>query len=115
MDNIQPMLDYFGMLDRYRQGGFLEISTKALEAYVTQAAIQVLNRSDARAVEHIKSYTMYIKSIGNPDGAPSGKNFALHVVADEPPHELLYTIFVEERRLFGNRCKIYNYGKSKQD
>jgi len=40
--NLQPWLDYFKMLQRYEQEGFLQMNPKEHEAYVTRAALLTL-------------------------------------------------------------------------
>ena len=40
--DLQPWLDYFKMLQRYEQKGFLQMNPKEHEAYVTRAALLTL-------------------------------------------------------------------------
>lgn len=49
--NLQPWLDYFKMLQRYEQGGFLEIKPQEHEAYITRAALLTLANIDAQDVQ----------------------------------------------------------------
>jgi len=49
--NLQPWLDYFKMLQRYEQKGFLEIKPQEHEAYVTRAALLTLAGIDAQDVQ----------------------------------------------------------------
>ena len=49
--NLQPWLDYFKMLQRYEQKGFLQMNPKEHEAYVTRAALLTLAGIDAEDVQ----------------------------------------------------------------
>ena len=40
--DLQPWLDYFGLLRTYEEKGFLEVKPDRHEAYVTQAAMMTL-------------------------------------------------------------------------
>lgn len=49
--NLQPWLDYFKMLQRYEQKGFLQMNPQEHEAYVTRAALLTLANIDAEDVQ----------------------------------------------------------------
>lgn len=49
--DLTPWLDYFRMLQRYEQKGFLQMNPKEHEAYVTRAALLTLAGIDAEDVQ----------------------------------------------------------------
>lgn len=115
--NLQPWLDYFRMLQRYEQEGFLQTDAEKHEAYITRAALCTLSadgpvilgkdiedweyaarrlmKDIPKAVRRIRSYAAWISREG--DGYISHP-FALHVVQEDWPHDLLYTVVITSRR-----------------
>lgn len=53
--NLQPWLDYFKMLQRYEQKGFLEVKPQEHEAYITRAALLTLTCIDSVVVQPVTS------------------------------------------------------------
>ena len=53
--NLQPWLDYFKMLQRYEQKGFLQMNPKEHEAYITRAALLTLANIDAVDIQPVAS------------------------------------------------------------
>ena len=104
--DLQPWLDYFGMLRTYEQKGLLEVSPDKHEAYITQPALHALSYGDdpmrqlmggalLDTARHIHLFAAW-KSQEGEDYLM--RPFALHVVKDELPHDLLYTILRTRRR-----------------
>ena len=54
-NNLQPWLDYFKMLQRYEQKGFLQMNPKEHEAYITRAALLTLANIDAVDIQPVTS------------------------------------------------------------
>lgn len=110
---MQPWLDYFAMLQTFERKGLLEVKADRREAYATQAALLVLLGMDgATLVEDLSDWRrLAYASAGllrrlrgyagfrSQEGARYLKGgFALHVVKDEPPHDLLCTLLLSSRR-----------------
>ena len=106
--NLQPWLDYFKVLQKYQESGYLEVRPKEHEAYITRAALYTLAGGDvndnikllqdiAKVVRHIRTYCGWRKQ----DGYEYLKEpFALHVVKEEHPHDLVYTLHLSRRRVW---------------
>lgn len=104
--DLQPWLDYFAMLHNYEQRGLLELHADKHEAYVTQPALHAMTPGDdpteqlrtgaiADTLRRLRTYAAFCAQQG------SGYftwPFALHVVQDEPPHDLLYTMLITQQR-----------------
>lgn len=114
--NLQPWLDYFKVLQRYEVCGFLEVTAEKHEAYVTQAALFTLAGYDeatiaiadqsvvpgasrykaiASVLRNIRTYAGWKSQYG---GSYLDRSFALHVVKDDAPHDLFYTLLITSRR-----------------
>lgn len=112
--DLQPWLDYFAMLRTYELKGFLEVKPDRREAFVTRAALLTLLGMDeaelaegladqkwlaksavARFVRHIRGYAGFRSQQGAQylDGS-----FALHIVKDEQPHDLLCTVLLTKEK-----------------
>ena len=104
-NDLQPWLDYFGMLRTYEQKGFLEVMPDKHEAYITQPALHALSEGDdpqeqvAKAIPEtvlrIRAYAGWKSQEGEPY---LKQNFALHVVEPEHPHDLIYTLLLTQTR-----------------
>ena len=108
--NLQPWLDYFEMLHTYEQKGFLQIEAEKHEAYVTHPAFLTLCGFDmepdgmemprtaiamGKTIRRLRTYAAFISQ----DGADYDRYaFAVHVVKDVEPHDLLHTIVLTTRR-----------------
>ena len=106
--NLQPWLDYFQMLRTYQEKGYLEVKPKEHEAYITRAALYTLAGGDvndnmkllqdvAKVVRHIRTYCGWRQQDGYEYLL---KPFALHVVKEEYPHDLVYTLHLSRRRVW---------------
>ena len=102
--NLQPWLDYFQMLRRYEEKGFLQIEAERHEAYVTRAALLTLVPDDilvektdksilADTARRIRTYAAFKAQQGE---GYLRENFALHAVKEDEPHDLLFTIMLEK-------------------
>lgn len=133
--NLQPWLDYFKMLQRYEQKGFLEVKPAEHEAYVTRAALLTLAGIDAEDVQsaavspqpevladtlsRLRAYAAYRSApavgqqhpvdINDPDAeipvipieeltAYFSQPFAIHIVKEDYPHDLLLTLLLQQKR-----------------
>lgn len=139
--NLQPWLDYFKMLQRYEQEGFLQTNPKEHEAYVTRAALLTLNPTPALpegegdaangkalhdAVTRIRTYAAYrwapavgqqhSADMNDPDAeipvipiedltAYFSAPFAVHIVKEDYPHDLLLTLLLQQKRAWYGRTK----------
>ena len=105
--NLQPWLDYFGMLQEYESNGLLQVEPEKHEAYVTQAALATLYGADVHAdsyrgcrecaavMRRVRAYAGWMSREG---GAYMDRSFAMHVVKDDAPHDLLFTVLLTRRR-----------------
>lgn len=112
--NLQPYLDYFDVLNSYIEKGYLEVYPEKGEAYVTEAALNALSDSDAAPQEkdlvmegarRLRTYTVTLRHIRAYAGWRSlegkaylDKPFALHVVKDMHPYDVLFTLVLSVRR-----------------
>ncbi|MFW5563460.1 MAG: hypothetical protein ACOCNX_01035 [Prevotella sp.] len=119
--NLQPWLDYFGMLYNYVVNGFLQMEVASHEAYVTLPAIyamtpgsnvaQILYGSIARTAQRLRTYAAWLSAEGD---KYLNKQFAIHVVKDNYEHDLIYTMLLtRKRRLFKtyDKFEVINYPK----
>lgn len=113
--DLQPMLDYFGMLQTYERKGYLEVLPEKGEAYITQPAlftfacvsfeepkladvnIPHVMKNVGHTACRIRTYAGWKSQQGK---SYIDKPFALHVVADQHPHDLLYTLLLMRRRVW---------------
>ena len=102
--DLQPWLDYFKLLQTYKEKGYLEVNPFEGNAYVTRAALHAMSEGDdpsrqmlaiSATVRRIRAYAAWLSQQG-----PSylRKTFAVHVVKEEMPHDLIYTVVMESRR-----------------
>ena len=105
-NKLKHWLEYFDMLQRYVQNGYLEVYPEKNEAYITQAAIHALTPGEdpykqissgaiLKTLRNIQIYTAYKSQEGD---AYLKKDFALHVVENEDPHDLIYTLLLTHVR-----------------
>ena len=113
--NLQPWLDYFKMLQQYEHKGFLQMNPKEHEAYVTRAALLTL----ADTLSRLRAYAAYRWApavgqqhpvdINDPDAplpdipkaeltAYFSQPFAVHIVKEDYPHDLLLTLLLQQKR-----------------
>lgn len=105
--NLQPWLDYFGMLQTYEEKGLLRADPGKHEAYVTEAALCTLSSADTQTdgagrlrsygdvVRRLRAYAGWRSQEGN---GYLKENFAVHVVKDDMPHDPVCTVLLERRR-----------------
>lgn len=124
--SLQPWLEYFDLLHTYEQQGYLEVKPEKHEAYITRAALctlsitphlfegdgVVINTYILNVARYIRAYAAYRSAFG----ADYDKYaFALHVVKEEAPHDLLCTILLTRRRVWwrlwgkAEKIEIINY------
>lgn len=132
--DLQPWLDYFKMLQRYEQKGFLQMDPKEHEAYITRAALLTLNPTPALpegegdaangkalqdTVTRLRAYAAYRSAPAVGQQHPADMNdpaaplpvipeaeltaylsqpFALHIVKEDYPHDLLLTLLLQQKR-----------------
>lgn len=102
--NLQPYLDYFGMLRQYEISGFIEVMPDKHEAYITRAALHTLaplREAVPQVARHIRAYAAWEANVSDssqPGIHYSNAPFALHVVQEDAPHDLLYTLLLTRRR-----------------
>ena len=114
--DLQPWLDYFAMLRTFELKGFLEVKPDRHEAFVTQAALLVLlGLDESELAESLADQqrltaaaTDFLQRIRGYAGFKSLKgevyleaNFALHIVKDDQPHDLLCTILLTKEKHVG--------------
>ena len=98
--DLQPWLDYFEMLCVYVDSGCLQMSVAKHEAFVTQPGIHAMSEGEdpAKQIEdgsiintahRIFIYAAWLSGEGN---GYRNKPFAVHVVKDSEPHDMIYTI-----------------------
>lgn len=115
LSNPQPWLDYFQMLRTYAEHGYLEIQPAKHEAYITRAALATLVNADEERnaaerpvsvgtadgkalldlVRRLRAYAAYLATAG---ADYLRHPFALHVVKETEPHDLLLTLLLTRRR-----------------
>lgn len=111
--DLQPWLDYFAMLQTYEEKGYLEVKPDRREAFVTLAALLTLLGMDEAALaesladqqrltaaatdflQRIRGYAGFRSQLGE---EYLGENFALHIVKDEEPHDLLCTVLLTKEK-----------------
>ena len=110
-NNLQPWLDYFEMLHTYEQSGYLQMEAEKHEAYVTRSSLHTLTgEKDTQptttddSIRRIRAYAAVIRRLRTYAAFLSthGKDylkhpFAVHLVKDDAPHDLLCAILLEKR------------------
>lgn len=105
-NDLQPWLEYFAMLQTYKQKGYLEVTPDRHEAYITRAALLTLTPGGENpaalspeaipdTVRCIRAYAAFCAQQGTGYFTLA---FALHVVQDEPPHDLICTVLLTPTR-----------------
>ncbi len=124
--DLQPWLDYFRMLVKYEKQGYLEVSVNLHEAFVTRAALHAMSEGDDPRQQLLKAIPETACRIRNYVAWKSRqgkdylkKDFAIHVVKEEAPHDMLYTIWIEHGRswrslwLFKDKIEVIDYTDKK--
>lgn len=122
--SLQPWLEYFDMLHTYEQKGYLEVKPEKHEAYITRAALCTLSptpalpegeggAADTRVLDTAHRLRTYAAYRSASDADYDKYAFALHVVKEEPPHDVLCTLLLTRKRnWFGirrERVEVINY------
>lgn len=130
-NDLQPWFDYFDALQRLVRNGYLEMRPAEHEAYVTRAAFySLVAGSDSPehlsktvgapgylekimgVAKRIRTYAAFLSQEG---GKYIAHSFALHIVEEDAPHNLLSTLLLRHRRLWWSpwrkreNIKIINY------
>lgn len=113
--DISPFLEYFSMLSEYLDKGFLQIDVAKHEVFVTQPAIHALspgndpaeqlrNGAIAHTALSLRAWAAWMSGEGNDY---MKRNFSVHVVKDEEPHDLIFTLlFSQSRGIFRTKPKV---------
>lgn len=102
--DLQPWLNYFKMLHTYETKGYLEVHPGKHEAYLTQPALFTLlpdgilsEKTDkglvADLARRIRAYAGWKSQSGE---AYLNECFALHIVKDAEPHDLMLTLLLKK-------------------
>lgn len=141
-DDVQPWLEYFDMLQRHIESGYLDVNLKSHAAYITHTALHAISGTEnmvqlmeeyrkrkakrelgnlaasmwfelRTTAKRIHTYYEYLATTLSV--RVSKAPFPVYVVADDYPHDLLYTILVTRRRLWWcpwrkkDVCEIITY------
>jgi len=113
--DISPFLEYFSMLREYVEKGYMQLDVKEHAVYITQPAIHAMSPGNDPAMQlrdgsientafRIRAYVAWMSGEGN-DYMKS--NFSVHVVKDEEPHDLIFTLlFSQPRGIFRTKPKV---------
>ena len=112
--DLQPLIDYFCMLRRYEQLGYLEVNTEKGEAYVTHPALHAMSDGDdpqAQLIKAIPDTVRHLRAYACWKGKniKSFFNFAVHVVSDSHPHDMLFTLLLTRRRHWWCPWRMYDH------
>ena len=127
--DLQPWLEYFEMLRRYKEKGLLHMQPDKHEAYVTEPALhamspgndpqkQMTDGSIFRTVRRLRTYAAWLLT---EEKSYFNQPFAVNVVKDEPPHDPLYTIVMERRRkwwrlwMLTDCIEVIDYGMKNEE
>lgn len=108
--DLQPWYDFFDLLRNYVKKGLMEIKDDCQEAYITEAALYALSPENAQdessmakaALQTAWYISIYAGWLSMEGRSRAGKTFALHVVGNEAPHDIVCSILVTERRRWWN-------------
>ena len=105
--DVQPWIKFFDMLRTYEQYGLMEVQADKHEAYVTFTALlamtdgedpqqQIASGALTDTTMRIQTYAAWKSQQGK---AYLRKLFAVHVVQDDEPHDLIFTLLMRRRQL----------------
>lgn len=142
-NDLQPWLDYFDGLQRLVRNGYLEMHPKEHEAYITRAAFLTITTDEDGIVKRKKSKSLteatnmvrnfnlmkdtvsyicvYAGYLSQEGSNYMDKPFALHIVEEEVPHNMLNTLLIRIRRRWckpwrkQEKMEIINYTNNKQN
>lgn len=113
--DLQPFLDYFSMLREYVEKDYMQLDVKEHAVYITQPAIHAMTPGNDPAMQlrdgsientafRIRAYVAWLSGEGNDY---LDRNFSVHVVKDEEPHDLIFTLlFSQPRGIFRTKPKV---------
>lgn len=101
--DLQPWIDYFKLLQEYETKGYLEVLPDKNEAYITRAAFYVIATGSAPASqtafpESARRIRVYAGWKSMQGYGYLLQPFAVHVVKEKSPHDLIYTLLLTRRR-----------------
>lgn len=142
-NDLQPWLDYFDGLQRLVRNGYLEMHPKEHEAYITRAAFLTITtdedgivkrkkpKSLREATNMVRNLNLMKDTVGyiriyagylSQEGCDyTTKPFALHIVEEDTPHNMLNTMLLRNCRRWWKpwrkqeKMEIINYTNSKQN
>ena len=103
------------MLREYVEKGYMQLDVKEHAVYITQPAIHALspgndpaeqlrNGAIARTALCLRAWAAWMSGEGNDY---LDRNFSVHVVKDEEPHDLIFTLlFSQPRGIFRTKPKV---------
>lgn len=109
--DLQPLFEYFGMLRKYEEKGYLQAEPEKHEAYITRAAYLTLLGEDSEKTlcestipvnevadisRRLLTYVAYQHQLNDYIEKP----FALHVLKEDAPFDPLYTVLFSRRRVW---------------
>lgn len=117
--DLQPWLEYFGVLKAYEDAGYLQMLPEKNEAFITAPALYALSTPEASADEEqsdeekklslvkdvpktlrrIRAYSAWKSRTGI---LYMSRPFALNVVKPDVPHDPLYTLVIASNRPWWN-------------
>lgn len=116
MENFQLWLEYFDLLRKYEHFGYLEVHHKEHEAYITRPALfalsgypddadQLSDTSPAATERRMAGIGQCCRNIrafaahkAQEGAGYLAETFALHVVKESGPHDLLFTLHISRYR-----------------
>ena len=118
MNDLQPWLDYFEMLQSYEQNGYMEVMPFKHETYITLSTIHALTPGehpqeqikDERLLDTFTRIRTYAGFKAQEGMDYLSKPFAFHIVKDEAPHDLLYTLLLT-KKYSKEKIEIIEYTK----
>ena len=106
--DLSPWFEYLEMLQTYIEKGFLEMKLQDHEAYITRAALLALTPGDdpqqkimsGRLPETVRCIAICAALLSQKGAGYMEHAFAIHVVEEETPHDLLFTLLITQKRLW---------------
>lgn len=126
LNDLQPWLDYFDMMQAYEHNGLLQIESEKHEAHVTQTAIHAMSKGDdpqqqleyGSIVETVRRLQVYAAFCSTKGVEYMKAPFAIHVVKDTEPHDRIYTLLITHHKswrtmwLWPDNIEVINYQKT---
>lgn len=104
--DLAPWLEYLEMLKAYIEKGLLLIKSQDHEAYITRAALLALTPGDdplqkilsRQLPETVRCIAICAAFLSQKGAGYMEHAFAIHVVEEETPHDLLFTLLLTQKR-----------------